>query len=77
MSATSKRATIYLDPLLHKILKVKSAQTDQSISELVNEALRHELLEDQEDLETFRKRVAEATISYEALLKKLKSRGKI
>ena len=77
MSELAKRATIYLDPLIHKILKLKSAETDQTISDIVNDALRHELLEDQEDLEEFKKRAKEPSISYEALLKKLKADGKI
>jgi len=71
------RTTIYFDPLLHKILKMKSSQTDRSISEIVNDAIRQELLEDAEDLEVFRKRESESSISYETLLKKLKSDGKV
>ncbi len=77
MSELAKRTTIYLDPLIHKILKLKSAETDQTISDIVNDALRHELAEDQEDLEAFKKRAKEPSISYEALLKKLKADGKI
>ena len=77
MSMIAKRATIYLDPLIHKIIKLKSAETDRSISEIVNDALRHELADDQEDLEAFKKRAKEPSISYEALLKKLKADGKI
>lgn len=71
------RTTIYFDPLIHKILKLKSAQTERSVSEIVNDALRNDLLEDQEDLETFKKRESESSVSYEVLLKKLKTHGKI
>ncbi|MFH1506889.1 MAG: CopG family transcriptional regulator, partial [Candidatus Omnitrophota bacterium] len=35
------------------------------------------LAEDQEDLAVFAKRAKEPTVSYEALLKKLKANGKI
>ena len=73
----TKRVTIYLDPVIHKVLKMKSLETEQSISDIVNEALRHELAEDAEDLAVFKGRAHEATMSYEALLKKLKSDGKI
>lgn len=72
-----KRATIYLDPDLHKVLKMKAAETSRSISDLVNEAIRHELLEDQEDLQAFTDRLKEPMISYEQLLKELKQDGKI
>jgi hypothetical protein len=37
MSELSKRATIYLDPALHKALKIKSIETSKSMSKLVNE----------------------------------------
>ena len=77
MSTLTKRATIYLDPAMHKALKVKAMEADLSISEVVNTALQHELLEDQEDLEAFKQRAKEPSISYEQLLKKLKADGKI
>lgn len=72
-----KRATVYLDPDIHKVLKLKAAETSRSISDLVNEALRHELAEDQRDLQSFADRAKESTISYERLLKELKQDGKI
>ena len=77
MVILNKRATIYLDPQIHRAIKLKAAETEQSISEIVNEALRHELLEDQEDLEAIKSTISEPTMSYETLLKKLKADGKI
>lgn len=77
MIRLSKRTTVYLDPDVHKIIKFKALETSRSVSELVNDALRHELAEDQEDLEAFKKRENEATVSYEELLKALKDNGKI
>jgi len=77
MIKLSKRATIYLDAKLHKILKLKSIDTSRSISDLVNEAIRHELSEDQEDLAIFEQRANEPSISYETVLKELKADGKI
>jgi predicted HicB family RNase H-like nuclease len=38
--AQAKRATVYLDPTLHRALRVKAAETDLSVSELVNNAVR-------------------------------------
>lgn len=77
MTTLIKRATVYFDPAIHRVLKVKAAETEQSISDIVNEALRHELAEDQEDLAVFAQRAKEPAISYEILLKKLKADGKI
>jgi hypothetical protein len=73
----AKRATIYLDPALHRALRVKAAETDQTVSELVNEAVRLRLAEDAEDLQAFRSRASEPTVSFEALLRDLKRRGKL
>ena len=77
MATLTKRATIYFEPTIHRALKIKAAETEHSISEIINEALRRELAEDQEDLAAFSKRAKEPTISYEELLKKLKADGKI
>jgi len=77
MSVEVKRATIYFDSDLHRAVRLKSAQTSRSISDIVNESLRESLREDQEDLEAFEQRASEPVMSYESLLKKLKADGKI
>ncbi len=77
MSETTKRSTIYFDPQLHAALRLKSAHTHRSVSDIVNDAVRVALAEDQEDLAAFEDRVAEPTMSYEALLADLKAQSKI
>lgn len=77
MSVQSKRSTIYLDAELHRAVKLKSAHTSRSISDIVNDSLRVALREDEEDLAAFDERAAEPVMSYEALLSKLKADGKI
>jgi len=77
MIKPTKRSTVYLDPDLHRVLKLKAAETSSSISDLVNNAVRHELAQDQEDLQAIADRQKEPTISYEQLLKELKQDGKI
>jgi hypothetical protein len=77
MVTMTKRATIYFDPAIHQILRLKAVETNSSISEVVNSALRAELAQDQEDLASFTSRVKESSVSYEELLKKLKADGKI
>ncbi|MSQ97871.1 MAG: CopG family transcriptional regulator [Xanthomonadales bacterium] len=74
---TSKRATVYFEPALHQAVRLKAAHTNKSVSEIVNDAVRLALREDQEDLSAFENRVAESVISYEALLKDLKAHGKL
>jgi len=77
MSEMSKRSTIYFEPDIHHALRVKAANTHRSVSEVVNEAVRLALCEDAEDLSAFEERAEEPTLSYEALLKDLKSHGKL
>ena len=77
MSQPMTRSTIYFDQDLHKTLRLKAASTHRSVSELVNEAVRVALAEDQEDLSAFENRIAEPTLTYEALLNDLKAHGKI
>ena len=75
--STSKRATIYLDPVLHKALRLKSAETARSVSDLVNEAVRDELAEDADDLAMFETRKSGKLISFEDFVKELKRLGTI
>ena len=72
-----KRATVYFDSSLHKALRLKAAQTERSLSELVNAAVRRSLAEDAEDLEAFDDRAKERSLDFEALVKDLKRRGKL
>ncbi len=77
MSELSKRSTVYFEAEIHQALRIKAATTHQSVSEVVNEAVRVALSEDQEDLKAFSQRANESTLSYEELLEDLKSHGKI
>jgi plasmid stability protein len=76
MSTPAKRSTIYLDPDLHRALRIKAIHTHRSMSDLVNDAVRMALREDQEDLAAFEKRAGEPTMTYEELLQDLRAHGK-
>jgi len=73
----TKRATVYFDPDLHRALRIKAAETDQSLSELVNVAVRLILTEDALDLAAFDERAHEPTVDFEDVLKDLQRRGKL
>ena len=77
MKNAQKRATVYFDPDLHRALRLKAADTDRSISELVNEAVKLRLAEDAEDLAAFEERAGEPNLDFETVLKDLKQRAKI
>jgi len=72
-----KRTTIHLDSNLHKALKLKSVQTNKSISQIINEAIQYILLEDLADISAFEERAAEPTITYLDFLQDLKTNGKL
>jgi hypothetical protein len=77
MVTQTKRATVYLDPELHKALRLKAVETSRSVSELVNNAIREALAEDAEDIAAFEERSREPLISYDEMVKRLKRDGRI
>ena len=77
MKTNTKRTTIYLDPLMHQALRIKAAETEHSISELVQEAIKMSLAEDSLDLAAFKEREKEPSLAFENVLKKLRKNGKI
>lgn len=78
METTSpKRATVYFDPMLHRALRIKAAEMEISISDLVNEAVRSALSEDADDLEAFEVRESEPDYAFEDVVKNMKRRGQL
>ena len=75
--STAKRATVYFEETVHRALRLKAAETDQSISDLVNTAVRNTLAEDADDLASFRERASEPTLAFEGLLRDMRRRGKL
>jgi len=77
MTALTKRSTVYLEPSLYKVLRMKAVETSSSVSELINKAIQQSLKEDIEDLTAFEARADEPVISFEAMLKQLERDGKL
>jgi len=75
MRGQAVRSTLYLDPALHQALRLKAATAHRSMSDIVNEAIRAALREDEEDLAAVAERQNEKTVSYEELLAQLKADG--
>jgi hypothetical protein len=73
----NRRTTIYLDPDVHRALRLKSIEMEKSISDLVNDAIRQSLAEDAEDLAAFEERAAEATVPYGEFVQAVKRDGKL
>jgi histone H3/H4 len=73
----NKRATVYFEPEIHRALRLKAVETEQSVSELVNDAVKASLANDAEDLATFAERAKEPDLPFEDVVRDLKRRGKI
>lgn len=77
MEQKLKRSTVYLDPQLHRALKIKSAQIERTMSEIINDAIRFSLAEDYEDLSAIEERINEPNMEFNDVLKDLKESGKL
>ena len=77
MADQTKRSTVYFDPWIHRALRLKAAETDRTISNLVNDAVKLALAEDAEDLEAFEERATEPNLTFEDVVRSLKRSGKI
>lgn len=75
--AETTRTTVYFDPKVYRALKIKAAVTDESISALVNDAVREALREDLFDLQEVRRRRKEPTRALEDVIADLKRDGLI
>lgn len=72
-----KRATVYFDATVHRALRLKAAETDQSVSVLVNDAVKLSLAEDADDLEAIAARASEPSFAFETVVRDLRRRGKL
>ncbi len=75
MAGAVKKSTIYMRDDLHKAVRMKAAETGESVSDIIGEAVETLLAEDLEDLDSIKKRKKGPFISYEQLLKNLKKDG--
>jgi hypothetical protein len=77
MTTQTKRTTIYLNPLLHKALRLKAIAVSRTVSQLVNDAVKDSLKEDGEDNLVFEERADEPLLSYDEIIKSLRKDGRI
>lgn len=75
MPGQAVRSTLYIEPALHQALRLKAATAHRTMSDIVNDAIRAALREDEEDLAAFAEREREQPMSYEAFLAQLKADG--
>jgi uncharacterized protein YwgA len=69
------RTTITLNDKVFRALKLRAAETDESISKFVEDAVKYQLLEDLEDIEDAQKRAGESTHSFDDLVAEFTAEG--
>lgn len=69
------RTTITINDKLFRALKVRAAETDESISQFVENAIKYQVLEDFEDIEDAVKRQNEPAHSFNDLVAQFKTEG--
>lgn len=77
MASAARRATVSIDPKLHRVLRAKARRTDRSISELVDEAVKRSLAEDAEDLAAFPSRARERSHDFAPVVRRLRRGGRL
>ncbi len=77
MKTINKRTTVYIDPQLHRALRIKAMETDHSISDLIEGAIKLSLAEDAIDLAAYEQRKNEPRLTFEEVVKKLRKNGNI
>jgi len=64
-----KRATVYLDPDLHRAIKAKASLSSITISALISEAIKDSLRNDASDIKALHNTQNERSYSLEEVLK--------
>ena len=69
------RTTITINDKLFRALKLRAAESNESISSIVEDALKYHILEDLEDLQAVKDRENEPSINFDDFVRELKADG--
>ena len=69
------RTTITINDKLLRTLKLRAAESDSSVSAIIEDAVKYQILEDFEDIEDAQKRSSESEYSFNELVKQYKAEG--
>lgn len=71
------RTTITINDTLFRALKMRAVESDESVSKLVEDAVKYQILEDIEDIEDANARKDEPSYSFDDLVARFKAEGLI
>jgi plasmid stability protein len=69
------RTTITLNDKIYKALRIRAAESGESVSAVVEDAIKEQILEDLDDLQAVKKREGESSIDFKDFVKELKADG--
>lgn len=69
------RTTITLNDKIYKALRIRAAESGETVSAVVEDAVKEQVLEDLDDLQTVKKRENEPAIDFKTFVKELKADG--
>ncbi len=69
------RTTVTINDKLYRAVKLRIAETDESMSNFIENALKYQVLEDFEDIEDAKKREDEPSLSFDDLVADFKAEG--
>jgi len=69
------RTTVTLNDKIYKALKIRAAESGESISSVIEDAVKEQVLEDLEDLQSVKERENESAIDFHLFVKELKADG--
>ena len=69
------RTTITLNDNVYKALRIRAAESGETVSAVVEDAVKEQVLEDLDDLQTVKERENESAIDFKTFVKELKSDG--
>lgn len=69
------RTTITINDTLFRALKMRAVESDETVSKLVEDAVKYQILEDLEDIEDAKTREKESIYSFDNLVASFKAEG--
>ena len=69
------RTTITLNDKIYKALKLRAAESGESVSTMVEDAVKYQVLEDLEDIQTVNERQNESAVDFKTFVKELQKDG--
>lgn len=69
------RTTITLNDKIYKALRLRAAESGESISSMIEDAVKYQVLEDAEDMQTLKERENEPAVDFQTFLNELKADG--